>query len=345
MSFQLKIINPEKDIRWDKFVFNHPNGSIYHHSAWLKVLESTFGYSPFYVALERTDTGQLEGILPFQFINSKLTGKRLVSLPFTSYCNCLVPESELENIIRFAYKHHLGVDYLELKFINYAELSVKKEADFITHTLNLDKDIEQILISFHYTSIRQRIKRAEKNNLKFRIANKEEDLQEFYKLHTKVRKKHGLPPHPYTFFLNMWQELRERNFLFVPVIEYKDKIIAASVVLRSKNTFHLEYSASDQNFHKLCSNQKLIWEAIKIAHNAGARYFDFGRSPLKNQSLIEFKERWGAKRLNLEYKYFPRSKRFDTEKGLSRKILSFTNHHLPDYLLRIEGKLLYPHLG
>ena len=98
MNIQLKFIDPEADPRWDDFVQQHPEGSIYHHSAWKKVLEETYGFDPFYVALENKTEGTFEGIVPFMLVNSWLTGKRLVSLPFTSYCNPIVPEGAVQEV-------------------------------------------------------------------------------------------------------------------------------------------------------------------------------------------------------------------------------------------------------
>jgi hypothetical protein len=301
------------------------------------------------VAFERRETSQFEGIVPFLLIKSRITGKRLVSLPLTSYCDPLVPEQELEHVVHFAFEHHPDIDYLELRFLEnigkHTTSIFQNQSYFVTHILRLDLELDQLFKSFHDTSVRQRIKRAGKKGLRFRIAEEEEDLRKFYQLQTAVRKRHGLPPQPYSFFANLWKLLRPRNFLSVPLIEYEGKVIAAAIVLKFKRTFHLEYSASDQNFLKLCPNQKLIWEVIKIAHRDGARYFDFGRSSVKHRSLIEFKERWGAKRHHLIYCHFPKTKRKDMESGVWRKILEFTNGHLPCRLLQLEGRLIYPHLG
>ena len=108
MAFIMKVINPENDQRWDEFVDMHPHGSIYHYSAWRQVLLSTYGYTPFYIALENSATGRFEGILPLMLIKSRITGKRLVSLPFTSYCPMLIPESKLDEVVRFALEQHPG---------------------------------------------------------------------------------------------------------------------------------------------------------------------------------------------------------------------------------------------
>jgi Acetyltransferase (GNAT) domain len=348
MTVNLKIINPENDPRWDEFVDMHPHGSIYHHSAWRQVLLSTYGYTPFYIALENSDTGRFEGILPFLLIKSRITGNRLVSLPFTSYCPILIPESKLEEVVRFALGQHPRVDYLELKFLQQldnAPAILQRQSAYMTHILDLGAGQELLFQSFHNSSIRQRIKRAEKNQIKLKMGESEEDLKKFYKLHMTTRKMHGLPPHPYDFFANMWHILKPKGFMLVPLMEHQGQVIAGAIVFRYKNTFIYEYSASDQNKLTISPNQLLIWEVIKIACSEGARFFDFGRSSLTNQTLINFKSRWGAHGQDLMYYYYPKANRIDIEGGFGRQILNFTNRLLPCSVLRLEGELFYPHLG
>jgi lipid II:glycine glycyltransferase (peptidoglycan interpeptide bridge formation enzyme) len=177
------------------------------------------------------------------------------------------------------------------------------------------------------------------------MADKEEDLKHFYKLTLAVRKKQGLPPAPYNFFANMWRILNRENFLFLPVIEFKGRIIAVAIMLKFNDVIHYEYSASDLNYLRLSPNQKLIWEVIKLAQRDGVRIFDFGRSYKRNKSLVEFKERWKPQKHDLLYYYYPKAKRLNTENGLSRRLLDRLNRSLPSPLLRLEGKLIYRHLG
>ena len=348
MDTILKIIHPENDPRWDAFVQKHPQGSIYHHSAWRQVLLSTYGYTSVYVALENRVTGCLEGILPFMLVRSRITGKRLVSLPFTSYCPMLIPDCKLEEAIQFARGKHPEAAYLELKSLETIESApdmLEKQSEYTTHILDLRPGQKQVFNSCHATSIRQRVRKAEKSGMKLRMAESEDDLNTLYDLHIDVRKKHGLPPHPYAFFAHMWRVMAPKGFLLVPLLEHEGKVIAGAIVFRYKNTFHFEYSASDQTKLTLSPNQVLIWEVIKIACSEGAEFFDFGRSSLTNQTLIEFKSRWGARRRDLAYYYYPKAKGIDTENGFGRRLLGFTNRLLPDSLLRLEGDFIYPHLG
>jgi CelD/BcsL family acetyltransferase involved in cellulose biosynthesis len=348
MTVRLQVIDPETDKRWDEFVDGQRLGSIYHHSAWGKVLESTYRYGRFYVALENEQTGKLEGIVPFLSVESRLTGKRLVSLPFTTYCDRLIPEGQLDNVVNYALEHHPDIDYLELRFLSSIENGAGtfvKQTGYVTHVLSLDGSSEQLFRSFHSTSVRQRIRRAEKNKLSLRLAQEEKDVRKFYELETAVRKKHGLPPQPYAFFANLWSILRPKDLLVVPLIEYEGHVIAAAIVLKFKDTFYFEYSASDPDYLKLCPNQKLIWEVVKMACEEGFKYLDLGRSSVGHWSLIEFKERWGARSRELLYYYWPKAKRVDTENSLGRKVLCYANRFLPDGLLKLEGQLIHRHLG
>jgi lipid II:glycine glycyltransferase (peptidoglycan interpeptide bridge formation enzyme) len=215
----------------------------------------------------------------------------------------------------------------------------------VTHTLDLSPGPEQLFRKFHLTSIRQMIKRAEKKALKFRLAESEDELKEFFRLHIEVRKRHGLPPHPYAFFANMWRILRPRGMLLVPVVEYEGKVIASAMILRFRDNFIYEYSASDHTRLNLGPNQLLIWEIIKIACKEGAKVLDLGRSSRNHHSLIRFKSRWGAVGKGLTYCFYPKAGRLDTQDGLARKMLGAINRLLPDRALRLEGELIYGHLG
>jgi len=338
----LQIVDPETDQRWDDYVQMHPEGLIYHHSAWLQVLVSTFGFQPCYVAEHDGSAGKFHGVLPLMVTRSTKSARRLVSLPFTSHCTPLLRGLDLEKLVDFLAGRCPALDYLELRFLGAARNMFETCMDYVTHTLDLAPGPERLFKRFHSTSIRQRIKRAEKNRLKLRLAETENELKEFFQLLIGVRKKHGLPPHPYAFFLNMWRILKPKGMLLLPLLEYEGKIIASALVLRFKDTFIYEYSAADQTRLHLGPNQLLIWEVIKIACSEGARILDMGRSAISHATLIEFKSRWGAIKNDLTYCFYPKAKqRFSTRGDLARRLLAPINRLLPNRVLRLEGELIY----
>src|SRR5713226_6039810 len=75
-------IDPQTDLRWEALVTTLPNGLIYHHPAWLQVLEEAYGYKPVNLACEDAN-GQLRGILPLFYRRGLLTGRQYSSLPRT----------------------------------------------------------------------------------------------------------------------------------------------------------------------------------------------------------------------------------------------------------------------
>jgi len=345
----LKELNLPDDPRWDEFVSHHPQGTLYHRSAWGRVLRQTYGYTPFSLGLFSADGLQLQGGLLLMLVRSPFTGRRLVSLPFTGYCNPLVPEARLEEMMHFAYDRFPGIDYVELKFLDSGSPDAKRDlvaTPFVNHALRLKRDIGELFQSFHNTCVRQRVRRAEREGLTPRMgAATESRLRDFYRLYTGVRRHHGLPPQPYAFFANMHRILTPEGLFELPVIEYEGRAIAAAVLLKSRSVWHLEYSASDARFLKHGPNQLLIWECIKKAHQNGAEFFDFGRTSLWHRQLLEFKERWGAEGKPISHRYLPSGATARSFRNPSSGLLAQINRRLPAFLLEWEGRLLYRHMG
>src|SRR2546426_6424369 len=81
-SLRVVEIDPQTDPRWEALVTTLPNGLIYHHPAWLQVLEEAYGYKPVNLACEDSN-GQLRGVLPLFYTRGLFTGRRFSSLPRT----------------------------------------------------------------------------------------------------------------------------------------------------------------------------------------------------------------------------------------------------------------------
>lgn len=112
----LQIFDPTKYAGWDDLLIATPGYSFFHSSAWAKVLKDSYGYTPLYFAA--IENGQFSALVPVMEVNSFLTGKRGVSLPFTDYCepiiNGRIEFVELFNNI-IAYGKKRGWKYLELR--------------------------------------------------------------------------------------------------------------------------------------------------------------------------------------------------------------------------------------
>ena len=84
-------VNPLDDHQWDSGLATLPGASFFHGSAWARVLHDTYGFTPVYFTLD--DPGHPSALLPVMEVDSWLTGKRGVSLPFTDECARLCREA------------------------------------------------------------------------------------------------------------------------------------------------------------------------------------------------------------------------------------------------------------
>src|SRR5713226_4758239 len=92
-------LDPLRDPRWPEFLERHSSASVFHSRGWLAALHRAYGYEP--VAYTTSPPGaELTNGLVFCRIDSWLTGRRLVSLPFSDHSEPLVDgEKELHYLL------------------------------------------------------------------------------------------------------------------------------------------------------------------------------------------------------------------------------------------------------
>ena len=91
MQIQEKhILLEPTDPRWMDFIQTCPDANIFHHPAWIALMQACYGYSSSIVALTDAE-GDLCAGLPFMKVNSWLTGK--------PGCQCLSPITAIRYII------------------------------------------------------------------------------------------------------------------------------------------------------------------------------------------------------------------------------------------------------
>jgi CelD/BcsL family acetyltransferase involved in cellulose biosynthesis len=340
-----RTIDLRAEPQWDDMVRRNPEGTVYHLSAWAKVLEATLGGRVRGVVSREKNGRSVSGGLPF-IAETDFFGKRhLVSLPLTAGCNPLLPADQLAEAIRHVMAEAPQVRSVTLKVLDGASLVVpdmRVTSDAVCHHLDLSRSLESVFSALGKTSVRQRIRRADREGARVRWTEDEAGVQELFHLETETRYRHGLPPFPYRFFANMWTFLRPLGLIDIPLLEMSGRIVAAAVVLKFGRRAHLEYSTCSEAYFRSGANQRLIWEAICKAHQSGARLFDFGQSAVSNRSLIAFKEQWGAKPVPLLRLMSPGSGIWAVQlRSAIRPIVDAINRRLPRPVLRLEGRLLY----
>ena len=93
-----------------------PGATFFHSSAWAGVLAESYGYTPFYFTVMEED--RLRALVPLMEVNSFITGKRGVSLPFTDSCGPILEEGiEFQDLFAriIEYGQAQGWKYIELR--------------------------------------------------------------------------------------------------------------------------------------------------------------------------------------------------------------------------------------
>lgn len=350
----IQLINPTDDYRWDAFLEEHPSSSIYHHSLWKLLIESTFKrLHPYYIA-SFNKNNEICGVLP-SFVSDKLFSKKyIISLPLASHCdplfysndemcqslNDIIKKCEIEDI------QFIEIDCLK-KHTPLEDLQFKELKYYVTHILNIDKNLEELRNSFQKSSIRRRVDQSLNSSLSLTLGKDVNHVKVFYHLETLNRKKFGLPPLPYAFFKNMWDIFYPKGLLSILLVKYKDQYISGIILLKYKKYVYYEYSAADQRFLKLHPNHFAIWKAIKLAREEGYSYFDFGRSSIDNDGLITFKKRWGAEENQLHYYYYPSLQSISAESrnSLKFRITKSVCKKMPNQILQALGEFSYRYMS
>jgi lipid II:glycine glycyltransferase (peptidoglycan interpeptide bridge formation enzyme) len=351
-SKSVHCFHPLSDPRWERFVQSHPNASVFHSSAWLQALNKTYGYEV--VAYTTSANGEeLNDAVLFCRVNSWLTGRRLVSLPFSDHCEPLISEQNGAAILAHILEGEFGRaqrGYVEVRPIEPFGLRKsypRTEISYAFHQLDLASDLDCLFSDFHKSSIQRKIKKAQ-IEIAYREGATEEFLDQFYELFKQTRKRHGVPPPPKRWFLNLMQSFGDALKIRVA---YKDgRAVAAMLTLRQKDTLVYKYGASDPQYHRFGAMHLLYWKAIQDAKSLGLQKFDFGRTDADQTGLITFKSRWGAKTSWLTYSRYavngPSTHFFDLSiTKWKPKVAKYIISRLPYPLVSKIGQQLYKHVA
>jgi len=346
-------IEPLKDSRWDGLLQGHPRASMFHSAPWLQALSWTYGYEP--VAYTTSLPGQdLTNAIVFCRVESWLTGRRLVSLPFSDHCEPLVDTMEERDALTAALQQEI-----EREQWNYLEIRPRQPFEMISslphtavtyafHQLDLGRPIGTIFSKFHKSSTQRKIRRAEREGLIYRQGSTQALLDDFYTLFTLTRKRQGLAPQSKRWFANLMKSFGDA--LRIRVALRCERPIAAIVTIRHKDTLTYKYGCCDSRFNNLGCMHLLFWNAIQEAKAAGFQLLDFGRTDADQQGLITFKNRWGATQSVLSYSRYSLSRKsthlgdLHSSKWKSRTA-KYVLKHISAAALPTIGKILYPHIG
>lgn len=299
---------------WNRVVERSVQSSICHLWEWGEVLSSTYGYQRYYLVAKQS--GDLVGAFPLIHVKSILFGNRLISLPFCEYGG---PVVDLELNIRTAQDvinkllnasnrlgASLGVEYVEFRGISssveprllhsrgYVELQ-----GYVTFQVNLEKQKEVLWRSLNKKT-RNATRKAEKLGVEVVEGNRIEQLWAYYMLYLRTQKRHGSPPHSYSWFKNLFETFCPQGKMKITLAKYKGESIAGIITFHWGNTIYWSSNVTDIERRHLNPTNLLLWKTIEYGSDKHSKVLDLGRTR-PNTTIHHFKKGWGGKEVKLSH--------------------------------------------
>ena len=294
MTSDMQIINPLLHRVWDQWVLKAVNGSFFHTQAWAEVLHATYRYKPVYFTILRND--EIYSLIPILEIKSRLTGKRGVSLPFTDYCEPIAgSKTDFDQMLGVItdYARNSNWKHVEIRGAAFYLKEFPAYDAYYLYHLKLNRSEKEILKDFR-SSTRRNIKFAVKQKVRIEFANSLQAVRYFYHLMCLTRKRHGLPPQPFSFFYNIYRFILAEDKGFIVLASSNKHLIAGALYLKFSKKGIYKFGASDMKFQDLRANNLVMWSAIQWFLKNGFEEFDFGRTEIDNHGLNQFEIRMGC---------------------------------------------------
>lgn len=336
-------IDPLSDERWRAFVEHSPAGSVFHSPEWLALLHRQYRYP--LLARCLSDGGELVAGLPFALVDSRLTGRRLVAVPFSDTCGPVLREQHDETALP-----------LLLDGVREAHLRESIDMEIRARLPGLGRDGERFhhhevpleggpaAVGQRFTKMASRgVARARRDGVEIVRATDERALRDFYRLHLATRRRQGVPTQSKRF-MRRFTALFERSLGFVLLARLQGETIAAAVFLSFNGVLTYKYGASDRGRLRHRPNHAIFAEAIRFACGQGMHTLDLGRTDLDNEGLRSFKLGWGAIERPIAYTLLS-ARQARPAAPRARKALSATITHTPPLTGRLIGAALYRHFG
>lgn len=342
----LAITNPLEVADWDKRLSSHPESTFFHGAAWARVLADTYGFQPVYLA-DSTET-RLNVLLPMMEVKSLLKGTRGVSLPFTDACPALLAnDASFQNLFHEALEtgKRRGWRSLEFRGGECDSWAQAPSVEFYGHELDLSPGLKKLEAGLK-SPVRRAIRKAERAGVHVETSTAPDAMRNFYRLHCRTRRQHGLPPQPFQFFQNIQRHILATDAGFIQTAFYKKIPVAAAVFFHFAGRAIYKFGASEKAFLPLRANNLVMWSAIVHCAERGMKSLDFGRTALRDQGLRRFKLGWGTRERKWRYfKYDLRQEAFAPQRDRASGWHNQVFRKMPLFLSRIFGELLYRHVA
>ncbi|MFP3913781.1 MAG: lipid II:glycine glycyltransferase FemX [Actinomycetota bacterium] len=283
-------VDAATDPLWEQVALRHES-DVFHSPDWAGVLADTYGFDV-RANVVMVGTDPVAGMAYVEVDDAR--GRRLISLPFSDFCDPLVEDGEqwaqLEAMLPV-----LEVP-VTLRCLRRPVDGARwqESGSFAWHRIDVRRPLDEAWADLH-ASARRAIRKARGEGVVVVPAESESDLRAFFEMHLQVRKhKYGLLAQPYRFFQSIWERFLRTGEGHLLLAKVEDRVVGGVLFLRWKETLYYKFNASDPGRLGVRPNDLLLWEGLTRAHESGLEWVDFGVSDWDQEGLIRYKEKYAT---------------------------------------------------
>lgn len=312
--------------------------SLFHSAPWRDAVESAFG-----LEIRRFIPSVDRGGRAYYSLVSDIRGDRVVSTPFSDFCDPLLGEAgwmefsehlrsfEVPVTVR-PFRHRWAID----------DPAFERRCDLLWHGIDISNGFDNVWDGLK-SKTRTAIRRAAKAGITFRVSSAIEDLEAFHTMHVELRKsKYQLLAQPFEFFAALHEGFGD-DMAIVIAEEYGEPI-AAMVYLAWNGVWYYKFSASRPRKYR--PNAALLMEACRHGTERGLDLVDMGRSNVDQPGLVSFKQQFATEELALSTLHWQPASHSDPKGDAVSSALGdvtalLTHPDVPDEVTAKGGSLLY----
>jgi FemAB-related protein (PEP-CTERM system-associated) len=281
-------LDQENAFYWDTFVHQQVGALPTHLSGWSRVMEKAYGYQTRFLMVE--DEEEILGVAPFFIVPSRLTGKRMMTMP-GGICaaNAEAAAKLLKWAAEIAAEEGLSRAIIQDSREIWSE-EWQAQSGHVFWLLPLPQTEEALWTKLD-GNIRRQVRKARKNGLRAEVDRSGELLPVFYEMFSHFTHQVGTPIFSYQFLENVIQTF-PGGFNIV-LIWHEEKPAAGYFQLEMGDTMYGMWGAALPESLNLRSAYLALWEIMSDAIANDFAYLDMGRSPA-GSNASKFKEQWGG---------------------------------------------------
>jgi predicted N-acyltransferase len=309
-EIQIKLLNNKYKKNYMDFLFKVNNSNIYYTLEWKESLQRCFDFKPQYLIV-KDDSDVIYAALPL-FLLKNIYGKRLGSLPFSSYGGVL-GEKKYEKLLILESLNLMN--QLNCEFVTIRQnplIDFFKKDNVIIYKNRLRQYLKiikpEILWKKIKKSNREHIRKANKVGVKIEKAVDKNGLEEFYLLSLLTSKRKGIFSPPLIFFKTIWDILYPKGYVEIFLAKYNNETIAATLNFSFNDTVVSAFGPWNPVYKRYFPNNLLDWESINWCYKNNFSIYDLGTTGINNPGLISYKDSFGA--LKIPYFFYSFQKRF-----------------------------------